>query len=149
VARGGLAESRMPERKLGPPIERPASSPRQAREDDATPPGKPSLFERMTGTGRARRNGHDGEMGITGGALRTAEPPLATSSGLGTARPETQLRAESPTVTTSTPSMAGDMRKPATTAAEPFLDGFAPSTRATGGTEDPLDIPAFLRRQAN
>ena len=151
VARGGLTESRMPERKFGPPIERPASSPRQAREDDATPPGKPSLFERMTGTGRARRNGHDGETGINGEASRTAQPPLARSNGLGTAKPETRIRAEAPTATTSTPPMAGDTRKPATTAAaaEPFLDGFAPSTRATGGAEDPLDIPAFLRRQAN
>ena len=165
MARGGLADSRMPERKLGPPIERPAPSPRQAREDDATPLSKPSLFERMTGTGRARRNGHDGEAGVAGEAPRSdpstdrstarspAKSPVAKPNGLGTARPESRLRNESPPLTSAAPTLGGEMQKPATPppTATPnlFDDAHSPSARATGGAEDPLDIPAFLRRQAN
>ena len=44
-----------------PAIERPTPSSRRAESDDAPPAGKPSLFERMTGTGRARRNGAEGD----------------------------------------------------------------------------------------
>ena len=154
AARSGHPETRMPERKAGPAFERPAPAPRKAGAVDAAPPGKPSLFERMTGTGRARRNGHDGETAASGEAPRiSAESPAAKPGGRGGGL-ETRLRAESPAATrtaaASPPPAAGDARKAAPPAAEePSLDFYAQATRAPGGTEDPLDIPAFLRRQAN
>ena len=149
-----------PEKKIGPPIDWPATSPSRADGDDTPPPGKPSLFERMTGTGRARRNGIDGETLGAGTGPRTAGAAVAGAGSLrnGNPRngsPEPRLRPEAApprsaaAAPAAAPVLGGDTRKAATPAPEPFLDGFAPSTRAPGGTEDPLDIPAFLRRQAN
>ena len=167
-----------------PAIERPTPSSRRAEGSDATPPGRPSLFERMTGTGRARRNGAYGDTP----AART-EPRKPTSSeakpaGLRKSGSEARLRTDVSSRTEKAPALGGGTPKPAAPAPaptpsptlggekreaaapkpnpslgaqtpkpaptpEPFLDGFSPSNRAPGGTEDPLEIPAFLRRQAN
>ena len=167
-----------------PAIERPAPSTRRAEGSDATSPGRPSLFERMTGTGRARRNGADGDMP----PART-EPRTPTSaetkpkpSGLQKSGPEARLRSDTPSPSAKAPALGGETPKPATSMStparapggatreaaapnpspalgaqapkpaptpEPFLDGFSPSNRAPSGADDPLEIPAFLRRQAN
>jgi cell division protein FtsZ len=204
-------EARAPERKVTPPIERPAverptierrrverpaierptPSSRRVESDDAPPAGKPSLFERMTGTGRARRNGAEGD--APSGRTEARAPASAEAKPASPQRsaPEARLRSDAPSRTEKAPAVDTGMSKPAApaptpvptatptqgggtreaapstpapkpapalgaqapTAAvpspEPFLDGFSPSNRAPGGTEDPLDIPAFLRRQAN
>ena len=171
------------ERTERPAIERPAPSPRRAEGSDATPSGRPSLFERMTGTGRARRNGVEGETPSTGTAPRTPASTEAKPGGLQKSAPESRLRSEPSSRTEKASALGGGMPKPtasaptpaptpggetrgapapapspalgssapkvATPAPGPLLDGFSPSSRAPGGTEDPLDIPAFLRRQAN
>ena len=166
-----------------PAIERPAPSPRRVEGSDATPSGRPSLFERMTGTGRARRNGADGETPSTGTAPRTPASAEAKPGGPQKSAPEARLRSEPSSRTEKAPAHGGGMPKPTASAPTPaptqggetrgapspapspalgssapkaaaptpgpLLDGFSPSSRAPGGTEDPLDIPAFLRRQAN
>ena len=159
-------QARMPEKRVAPPVERPAPTTRRADSGDAPPPGRPSLFERMTGTGRARRNGPDGDMPpaqVETRAPKPAEPKASARQASGTdARHRTDVpprAAAAPTLgtgTSKTTTQASAPAAPATPAAsaaakspEPFLDGFAPSSRAPGGTEDPLDIPAFLRRPAN
>ena len=157
--------------RTSPAIDRPAPSSRRVDGDDTSPPGRPSLFERMTGTGRARRNGADGEAQTTDATPRAAEPEVAKPSGLRAGGSETRLRSDVKPSTAAAPSLGGNTPKPtapppaappaappalggearraAAPSQEPFLDGFSPSTRAPGGTDDPLDIPAFLRRQAN
>ena len=159
-------EARAPEKRANPPAGRPAPATRRADAGDAPPTGRPSLFERMTGTGRARRNGPDGEMPPARTEPRTQKPAEPKASGRQAGAPDAQLRTDvaprasaAPTLGTGAPKTASQAAAPATPAApapaaaakspEPFLDGFAPSSRAPGGTEDPLDIPAFLRRQAN
>ena len=188
AARFTPPEARAPEKKPSlpldrPAIERPAPSPRRAEGSDATPSGRPSLFERMTGTGRARRNGVEGETPSTGTAPRTPASMEAKPGGPQKSAPESRLRSEpssrtekaavlgggmpKPTASTPTPAptQGGETRgapapapspalgssapKAAAPTPGPLLDGFSPSSRAPGGTEDPLDIPAFLRRQAN
>ena len=155
-------EARAPERKVAPPVERPAPAPRRTETSDVPPPGRPSLFERMTGTGRARRNGSDGEMPSARTEQRAARRAETKPGGQQASGPKASLRADArpsapaaPTLGTGAAKTAAPAtaRAPAAPAAakspEPFLDGFSPSNRAPGGTEDPLDIPAFLRRQAN
>ena len=167
------------QRTKRPAIDRPTPSARRAEDADGTPPGRPSLFERMTGTGRARRNGADGETPSTGTAPSTPPSAEAKSGGLQKSAPAARLRSEpssrsssSPTLSDGTqepaapppaptqggetrgasapaPTLGGDAPKAAAPSPGPLLDGFSPSSRAPGGTEDPLDIPAFLRRQAN
>ena len=189
AARFTPPEARAPEKRPSLPLdrpatdrqrtERPAPSPRRVEGSDATPSGRPSLFERMTGTGRARRNGAEGETPSTGTAPRTPTSAEAKPSGSQKSAPEARLRSEpmsrtekasapgggTPKPTASAPTPAPTMRgetsgapspalgsnapKAAAPTPGPLLDGFSPSSRAPGGTEDPLDIPAFLRRQAN
>ena len=169
AARHGTAWTTAPERpetKVSPTIDRPAPPPRRNNGHDALLPSRPSLFERMTGTGRARRNGADGADGdapANGAGSRAAESAVAKSRGLQTEGLETRLRPESPSPlsppplsppplsppSATAPAPGGDTRKVAAAEPEPYLDGLALSTRAPGGTDDPLDIPAFLRRQAN
>ena len=160
VPRWDGPDNGMREKKIGPPIDRPATSPRRADGDDTPQPGKPSLFERMTGTGRARRNGIDGEPLGAGTGPQTAEAAVAGAGSLrndnprnGSPESRLGLEAAAPRSAAAAPAAAaalgGEPREAATPAQEPFLDGISPSTRAPGGTEDPLDIPAFLRRQAN
>ena len=150
-------EVRTPERKVAPPIERPAPATRRADANDASPPGRPSLFERMTGTGRARRSGFDGETPPARTESRTPKSAEAKPNGQQTSGPKARLRNDLPPPTSAAPKLGTDASRTSTQASasavakspEPFLDGFSPSNRAPGGTEDPLDIPAFLRRQAN
>ena len=205
AARFTAPEARAPEKKPSPAIERPAverptierrrverpaierppPSTRRAGSDDAPTTGKPSLFERMTGTGRARRNGADGDTPLTRTQPRTPAPAQAKPASPQKSAPEVRLRSGVPSraattpalgggtsrpagsTSTPAPTLGGDAREAATPAPkpapalgaqapkaaaptpEPFLDGFSPSNRAPGRTEDPLDIPAFLRRQAN
>ena len=154
-----MPAARMPEKKVAPPMERQASATRRADAGDAAPPGRPSLFERMTGTGRARRNGAEGD-----GNPSRKEPLMTGSAGAKPngqpkSGPEARLRNDLPPRTSTAPTLGQDSPKmtasaPAPAAAAPkspglFHEGHAPSARAPGGTNDPLDIPAFLRRQAN
>ena len=150
-------ETRAPERKVAPPVQRPTPAPRRADANDASPPGRPSLFERMTGTGRARRNGGEGDMHPTTTAPRTTKSAEPKLSGSQQREPEVRPRTDSaPRASTAlgndAPKMAAPAPGPApavTKAPGLFQDGPSPSARAPGGTNDPLDIPAFLRRQAN
>ena len=153
-------EVRTPERKITPPpIERPAPATRRTDANDAAPPGRPSLFERMTGTGRARRNGAEGDAHPVATAPRTpksAEPKLG---GPQKREPEARLRAELPARTSAAPTLGNGTPKTAAPAPSPapavtktpglFRDEPSPHARGPGGTNDPLDIPAFLRRQGN
>ena len=151
-------EVRQPERKATSPIERPAPAPRRTDASDAPPPSRPSLFERMTGTGRARRNGSDGEMPPARTEQRAPRSPETKPSAQQASGPKANPRADARSPAPAAPTLGtGEAKTPARAPAppaaakspEPFLDGFSPSNRAPGGTEDPLDIPAFLRRQAN
>ena len=155
-------EARMPERKVAPPVERPALQPRRTETSDVPPPGRPSLFERMTGTGRARRNVPAGEMSPARTEQRASGPAETRPGGQQTSGPKASLSAGARPSSAAAPTLGAGAAKtappaparaPAPPAAakspEPFLDGFSPSSKAPGGTEDPLDIPAFLRRQAN
>ena len=165
-----MPEARRPERKVAPPVERPATPPRRSETSDMPPPGRPSLFERMTGTGRARRNGPGGEAPPARTEQRKASPAETKPGGRQASGPKASLRADAPVADAPAPGTGAAGTGPAGTGAartaapapartpappaaakapEPFLDGFSPSNRAPGGTEDPLDIPAFLRRQAN
>ena len=149
-------ESRAPERRVAPPIERSAPATRRADASDTLPPGRPSLFERMTGTGRARRNGSDDDA-----IPARKEPHMPTSTEAKPSGqqqksgPEARLNSDLPPRSSTAPMLGDDA--PKSTASDPaaakspglFNEGHAPSARAPGGTSDPLDIPAFLRRQAN
>ena len=153
-------EARTPERKVAPPIERPAPAPRHADANDAPSPDRPSLFERMTGTGRARRNGGEGD-GHPATETRTPKSAEPKFGGPQKREPEARLRTDLPPRTTTAPTLGKDTPKmtasapapaPAPAPAKPpelFHDGHSQSARAPGSTNDPLDIPAFLRRQAN
>jgi cell division protein FtsZ len=89
---------------------------------------KPTLFERMTGTGRARRE----DLAPT---EEREERPAEVSVPIKSSQPENaEPRLESLNRQSATPKMAA----PTTNA--------MPRERAD---EDPLEIPAFLRRQAN
>ena len=87
-----------------PAIERPAPSPRRVEGSDATPSGRPSLFERMTGTGRARRNGAEGETPSTGTAPRTPTSAEAKPGGPQKSAPEARLRSEPSSRTEKAPA---------------------------------------------
>jgi len=111
----------------------------------------------MTGTGRARRNGAEGD---TQPAAPEARPPKPAEPKLNSpqkSEPEARLRTDlpplpkaTPTLGNETPKMAAPTPAPAAAkSAELFTDAPSPSVRAPGGTNDPLDIPAFLRRQGN
>ena len=151
-------EVRMPERKVAPPpIERPAAPPRRADTSEVLPPGRPSLFERMTGTGRARRNGAEGDAHLAAPEVRPPKPAEPKLNSPQKSEPEARLRTDlpplpkaTPTLGNETPKMAAPTPAPAAAkSAELFTDAPSPSARAPGGTNDPLDIPAFLRRQGN
>ena len=158
-----MPEARRPERKVAPPIERPATPPRRTETSDVPPSGRPSLFERMTGTGRARRNGPGGEAPPPARTeQRTARPPETKPGGQQASSAKASLRAEAPApgapapgtgAASSASTVPAPARTPAPPAAakspEPFLGGLLRSDPAPGGSQDPLDIPAFLRRQTN
>ena len=88
-------------------------------------PAKPSLFERMTGTGRARK-----------------EPAAAPAPIAAKAQP-------SATVGMSSLFKAPPAARPEEPAAAPAAPARAAADKPMGGEEDLLEIPAFLRRQAN
>jgi len=91
----------------------------------------PSLFERMTGTGRARQNEDEAPAKATGTAAR---PPSKKAM----AAPAPKAEVSSPPATRE-PTLDMAAKQPVTPVA---------STPASD-EEDPLEIPAFLRRQAN
>ena len=110
----------------------------------------PSLFERVTGTGRARTP-----------APEPAPAPAAAAPALRAAAPAPRAvaptPAPAPVATTPAPAPAPVAAAPAAApqlAAAPVqqrLGGLDPSDRLTASRaeDDLLDIPAFLRRQAN
>ena len=108
-------------------------------DDDAA--RKPTLFERMTGTGRARREADEGEPGI---AAPSVNGTAARAAGLEGRTPPVL----GPAPTAPAAEALGERTAPPP---EPQLDPVpAPAAAAMAAdTEDPLDIPAFLRRQAN
>ena len=98
----------------------------------------PSLFERMTGGGKTRRRrevaGH--------------EPAFAPIDPV----PESRSPASSPPLPSLGPKLGADAGvKPAAARAQPTFDDFVLEDTApsVSGEDDFLDIPAFLRRQAN
>ncbi|MDP6388617.1 MAG: cell division protein FtsZ [Alphaproteobacteria bacterium] len=100
-----------------------AAAMENARSEPASAAKRPSLFERMTGAGRDR----------------TPEPT-----------PETQPEAAEAPAQTSENTLAAALEDKAENAAKP-LSGPGPDDRApvSQAEEEMLDIPAFLRRQAN
>jgi len=92
----------------------------------AAPTSRPSLFERVTGIGRSSKPA----------ARAAAATPASTK-----AEPQIATPAAAPARQAAAPAAAPQPRLSG-------LEGQAPAT-AAGGQEDLLDIPAFLRRQAN
>ncbi|MCZ8122778.1 MAG: cell division protein FtsZ [Magnetospirillum sp.] len=102
----------------------------------ATPKRRPSLFERMTRSGMARAE--------TPAETARVQPTLAAPQGgiMPTAAP-----AAAPAATIEPPLATP---APAPQAVQPRLGGLDPSDRLAPKAEDDLlEIPAFLRRQAN
>ncbi len=103
----------------------------------------PSLFAKMTGgAARALQAATQGGEQRNPAAVRTpGAQPAARTSAEPPAAAEPSLRA---------PSAPAD-QGPARPAAQPRLSGLDPAGRGSGAQldEDLLDIPAFLRRQAN
>ena len=129
--------------RIGSPA-RPSEENGAVRRLDASeaddPARRPTLFERMTGTGRAaRRETEEEEPGtaapsVNGVAARAAGTEGRTPPVLGPA--PTAPAAESPGEETAPPL-------------EPRLDPVPAPAAMEAGEEDPLDIPTFLRRQIN
>jgi cell division protein FtsZ len=94
----------------------------------AAPSSRPSLFERVTGIGRSAKP-----------AAKAATAPAAPAAQK--AEPQISAPAAAPARQSPAPAAAPQPRLSG-------LEGQAPAT-AAGGQEDLLDIPAFLRRQAN
>ena len=125
-ARRPAPEARSPDRRTTPPIERPSPSPspHHANGDDTSLPGKPSLFERMTGTGRARRNGQDGDTPAQETGAPAAASPVVGARDLRSGSQNGRPPPEAPPPTASAPTLGrGDGPKAALRAPEPFLDG--------------------------
>ena len=99
----------------------------------------PSLFERVTGTGRARQ----AKDPVTAAAI-TAAAITATAAAM--TAPESEIR---PAPETTTVAVAEGMAGTTPEAAQPKLGELEAPEKRTGIDEDLLDIPAFLRRQAN
>ena len=106
----------------------------QAPESKAKPTRGPSLLERMTGTGRARQKAREAES-------TSHEPSLGRRDQAepGAPAPQPEIKAE--------PVVTPDPVAPKTSSSMPAID---PADRlAPAADDDLLDIPAFLRRQAN
>ena len=101
-------------------------SPNGGREPVKPKQRAPSLFERVTGGGRPRLS--------FGGAMATVEKVLGER-----------------TPPSGRPAADPGPAKPPPDDKQPQLGGVTPDERLTPSTEadDLLDIPAFLRRQAN
>ena len=85
----------------------------------------PSLFERVTGTGRARQ-------------AKVPVTAAATAAAAAMTAPTTEVQPAPETAAETAPE-----------AAQPRLGELDAAEKGTGIGEDLLDIPAFLRRQAN
>jgi cell division protein FtsZ len=99
------------------------------------PKRRPSLFERMTRTGVARTE--------TAAEAPRAQPTLVVPQG-------GIMPTVAPAPTPAQPPLATPAPAPAPQAVQPRLGGLDPSDRLAPKAEDDLlEIPAFLRRQAN
>jgi cell division protein FtsZ len=105
-----------------------------------------SLFAKMT-VGAARAIQAAAQAGEPVVSQATETRAVASGGGGSTLRPTTQATPE-PTVS---PAPQPASREPAPPKTQPRLSGLDPKNRATGKQteEDLLEIPAFLRRQAN
>ncbi len=117
---------------------------------------KPTLFERMTGTGRARRDAADGEPRASGAVPSAHGTAPAKAQGMRTAGHDARSGSETSPRLGAAGTTPGDgaprSARPAGRTApvtEPRLDSLPSSAVTSGSEEDPLEIPAFLRRQAN
>jgi cell division protein FtsZ len=143
-------------------MENGSRAPRGGGHPTATGPDRkkaPSLFAKMTGgAARALQAATQGgerrspaaapTLGAQPAARSRAQPAVRTSTEPA-ARTSTEPRAAAePNL--RTPSAPAD-QGPARPAAQPPLSGLDPAERGGGALidEDLLDIPAFLRRQAN
>ncbi|MCH8198263.1 MAG: cell division protein FtsZ [Proteobacteria bacterium] len=100
---------------------------------------RPSLFERVTGAGRAWQ----AKDPVTEAATATATI-TATAAAAAMTAPEGQ-----PTPETTTVTVAEKSAEITPEAAQPKLGELDAPEKGKGIEEDLLDIPAFLRRQAN
>ena len=100
---------------------------------------RPSLFERVTGAGRAWQ----AKDPVTEAATATATI-TATAAAAAMTAPEAQ-----PTPETTTVTVAEKSAEITPEAAQPKLGELDAPEKGKGIEEDLLDIPAFLRRQAN
>ena len=118
-----------------------------------------SLFERVTGTGRARAEEAAPEAAEPAAQPEPAPQPEPQVSEGGTIDALIRSRAAAPEAVEPPPAATVEPLKPAAqpapepqnTAEKPALGGMDPADRpAPAESEDDLlDIPAFLRRQAN
>jgi cell division protein FtsZ len=150
------AARREPERhEMAPPAAaRPAAQPqpapqrpaidRRAEPQAAPKRGGQSLFAKVTGAARAlaASQGSEASAPRQGEAVQPVARPMAARSA-SPAQPERQAAAQPPAPAASRPA--------AGSAAQPRLSGLDPAERIghSQAEEDLLDIPAFLRRQAN
>jgi len=145
-------EPGLPPRMANPPATRPTNAfaeadmvnaPAQAREPRRR---GPSLFERVTGTGRARAAEPAPQAAAPAPAAAPRPAPAAAPAPTPTPAPAVAAATPVPA-----PATAAAAQPPA--AGSPVqhrLGGLDPSDRLTSRAEDDLlDIPAFLRRQAN
>ena len=123
------------------------SAPRRDASETAgsTPAKAPSLFERVTGTGRAAWAGRTRRQSSEPAQSDRTEPAASTGREpheAPVAKPAVQPRAVAPRMTEPAPLKETPQAQ---------LGGLSPSDRIVTSTpeEDLLDIPAFLRRQAN
>jgi len=128
-----------PADRLSTPLQ-PAAAVPQAPQPAPQPRKMPNLFSRVTGNAWSR---------VTSGASSEAVTPQLRASAA--PRPATPAASLSP-ATPATVVQAAPPPAPAASApAQPRLSGLDPKDRLTSSRaeEDLLDIPAFLRRQAN
>jgi cell division protein FtsZ len=147
-------EPGLPPRMANPPAARPTNAfaeadmvnaPAQAREPRRR---GPSLFERVTGTGRARA----GESAPQAAAPAPAAAPRPAPAAAAPApTPAPAVAAATPAPAPAPAPTAAAQPAAAGSPAQHRLGGLDPSDRLTTSRaeDDLLDIPAFLRRQAN
>jgi cell division protein FtsZ len=146
-------EPALPPRMSNPPAARPTNAFAEADMVNAPPQAReprrrlPSLFERVTGTGRARAAAEP--------APAAAAPAPRPAPVAATVRPAPVAPAPAPAPAAAATPAAAPTPAPAPAAqAAPVqqrLGGLDPADRlmTSRAEDDLLDIPAFLRRQAN
>jgi cell division protein FtsZ len=118
------------------------------------PKSKPSLFERVTGTGRARDIAQEAARPAEPPAFRTAQPAPQPAMHAPVAAAEPVQVAMAALTAAQTPAPA-PQPAPAPVAQPSAQTSFglgldpADKPKAASMDDDLLDIPAFLRRQAN